>query len=65
MFKYQIELKEANSDEYTPLKSWARPFTDGTTLDETLDEGKINLSLTTPFWELLFMVGIKRKKRQF
>lgn len=47
MFKYTIELKTPNSTEWSPLKSWARPFTDGTTLDDTLDEGCINLSCTT------------------
>lgn len=43
MFKYTIELRKPNSTEWEPLKSWARPFTDGTTLDDTLDEGCINL----------------------
>lgn len=47
MFKYTIELRTPNSTEWSPLKSWARPFTDGTTLDDTLDEGCINLSCTT------------------
>lgn len=47
MFKYTIELRKPNSSEWEPLKSWARPFTDGTTLDDTLDEGCINLSCTT------------------
>jgi len=47
MFKYTIELRKPNSTEWEPLKSWARPFTDGTTLDDTLDEGCINLSCTT------------------
>lgn len=46
MYKYELTIKEANSDTYEPLRCWARPFTDGTTLDETLDEGQINLSLT-------------------
>lgn len=47
MFKYTIELRKPNSTEWEPLKNWARPFTDGTTLDDTLDEGCINLSCTT------------------
>lgn len=47
MYKYQIELQTPNSNVWSPLKSWARPFTDGTTLDDTLDEGCINLSCTT------------------
>lgn len=47
MIKYQIDLQQPNSTEWSPLKSWARPFTDGTTLDETLDEGCIRLSCTT------------------
>lgn len=66
MFQYSIEFKETNSNEWQPLRSWARPFTDGTTLDETLDEGRINLSLTTrseaipPF--SLLRINISEKK---
>lgn len=47
MFRYTIELKTPTATAWSPLKSWARPFTDGTTLDDTLDEGCINLSCTT------------------
>lgn len=46
MFGYVLELKKPNSSTWTQLKSWVRPFTDGTTLDDTLDEGCINLSCT-------------------
>lgn len=46
MYKYEIQFKKPNSPEWHNLTRWARPFTDGTTLDETLDEGKINLVCT-------------------
>lgn len=46
MFKYDVQFKKPNSAEWHNLTRWARPFTDGTTLDETLDEGKINLVCT-------------------
>lgn len=44
MFSYQIEIYENKA--WTPLKSWSRPFTDGTALDDTLDAGAITLSLS-------------------
>lgn len=42
MFQYKIELYE--NEQWNELDGWTRPFTDGTTLDDTLDAGKINLS---------------------
>lgn len=44
MFSYQIDLFE--NEIWTALKSWERPFTDGTALDDTLDAGTINVSCT-------------------
>lgn len=45
MFSYQIQLYE--NEKWQDLTSWARPFTDGTALDDSLDAGCINLSLST------------------
>ena len=45
MFSYQIQLYE--NQQWQDLTSWARPFTDGTSLDDSLDAGCINLSLST------------------
>lgn len=45
MFSYQIQLYE--NQKWQDLTSWARPFTDGTSLDDSLDAGCINLSLST------------------
>lgn len=45
MFSYQIQLYE--NKQWQDLTSWARPFTDGTALDDSLDAGCINLSLST------------------
>ena len=45
MFSYQIQLYE--NQQWQNLTSWARPFTDGTALDDSLDAGCINLSLST------------------
>lgn len=45
MFSYQIQLYE--NKQWQNLTSWARPFTDGTALDDSLDAGCINLSLST------------------
>ena len=45
MFSYQIQLYE--NKKWQDLTSWARPFTDGTALDDSLDAGCINLSLST------------------
>ena len=45
MFGYKIEANENN--QWTEVHGWVRPFTDGQTLDESLDSGKINLSFVT------------------
>lgn len=45
MFSYKIEANENN--QWTEVHGWVRPFTDGQTLDESLDSGKINLSYVT------------------
>ena len=45
MFSYQIQLYE--NQQWQDVTSWARPFTDGTSLDDSLDAGCINLSLST------------------
>lgn len=45
MFSYQIQLYE--NKQWQNFTSWARPFTDGTALDDSLDAGCINLSLST------------------
>lgn len=42
MFGYKIEANENN--QWTEVHGWVRPFTDGQTLDDSLDSGKINLS---------------------
>lgn len=42
MFKYEFAMYENN--QWITMKTWTRPFTDGTTLDETLDGGCFNLS---------------------
>lgn len=61
MFSYKIYLYE--NSKWTELKSWARPFTDGTSLDDTLDAGCINLSCTTrseaikPFIKLKIIIS--------
>lgn len=44
MFSYRIDLFE--NKIWTALKSWARPFTDGTALNDVLDAGTINVSCT-------------------
>ena len=45
MFSYKIEANENN--QWTEAHGWVRPFTDGQTLDESLDSGKVNLSFVT------------------
>lgn len=45
MFGYQIQLYE--NKQWQDLPDWSRPFTDGTSLDDTLDAGCINLSLSS------------------
>lgn len=44
MFGYQIQIYE--NKQWQDLPDWSRPFTDGTSLDDTLDAGCINLSLS-------------------
>lgn len=45
MFSYKIEANENN--QWAEVRRWVRPFTDGQTLDDSLDSGKINLSFVT------------------
>ena len=45
MFSYSIEAYENN--QWSNITGWVRPFTDGQTLDDSLDSGKINLSFVT------------------
>lgn len=45
MFGYKIEANENN--QWSNITGWVRPFTDGQTLDDSLDSGKINLSFVT------------------
>lgn len=44
MFSYQPQIFENN--QWQALSPWARPFTDGTALNDVLDAGCINLSLS-------------------
>lgn len=61
MFSYQIDLFE--NEIWTALKSWARPFTDGTALNDVLDAGTINVSCTKrskpikPFTKLRIIIS--------
>lgn len=61
MFSYNLSIFENRS--WQLLKSWSRPFTDGTTLDDTLDAGAITLSLSRrqepikPFTRLRIIVS--------
>lgn len=61
MFSYNLSIYENRS--WQLLKSWSRPFTDGTTLDDTLDAGAITLSLSRrqepikPFTRLRIIVS--------
>lgn len=45
MFGYKIEANENN--QWTEVHGWVRPFTDGQTLDDSLDSGKVTLSFVT------------------
>ena len=45
MFSYKIEANENN--QWTEVHRWVRSFTDGQTLDDSLDSGKINQSFVT------------------
>lgn len=69
MFSYRIEIYENKT--WTQLKSWSRPFTDGTALDDTLDAGAITLSLSDrqesikPFTKLRIIItddGIEKER---
>lgn len=46
MFTYEIKVNEKNRG-WTTLGNCVRPFTYGTTLDDTLDSGKINVKSAT------------------
>ena len=47
MFSYQPQIFENNL--WQALSPWARPFTDGTALNDVLDAGCINLSLSSRY----------------
>lgn len=47
MFSYQPQIFESN--QWQALSPWARPFTDGTALNDVLDAGCINLSLSSRY----------------
>lgn len=47
MFSYSVEIKERGDTAWTTLSGWAQPFTYGTTLDDSLDSGKIMISQST------------------
>lgn len=47
MFSYAVEIKERGDTAWSPLSGWAQPFTYGTTLDDSLDSGKIMISQST------------------
>ena len=47
MFSYQPQIYENN--QWQALSPWARPFTDGTALNDVLDAGCINLSLSSRY----------------
>lgn len=66
MFSYKIHLYENTT--WVSLQSWARPFTDGTRLDDTLDAGCINLKSTKrskaikPFTKLRIIISENGKE---
>lgn len=43
MFNFAFEIEK--NGVFEPLRGWVRPFTDGETLDESLDSGKFTLSM--------------------
>ena len=43
MITYTVEVYESGA--WAALKSWVLPFSDGASLDEGLDSGKLNLSM--------------------
>lgn len=47
MFSYSVEIKERGDTAWSPLSGWVQPFTYGTTLDDSLDSGKIMISQST------------------
>lgn len=47
MFSYRPQIFENN--QWQALSPWARPFTDGTALNDVLDAGCINLSLSSRY----------------
>ena len=47
MFSYSVEIKERGDTAWSSLSGWAQPFTYGTTLDDSLDSGKIMISQST------------------
>ena len=47
MFSYQPQIYENN--QWQALSPWTRPFTDGTALNDVLDAGCINLSLSSRY----------------
>ena len=47
MFSYQPQIYE--NAQWQALSPWARPFTDGTALNDILDAGCINLSLSSRY----------------
>ena len=47
MFSYQPQIYENN--QWQALSPWARPFTDGTALNDVLDAGCINMSLSSRY----------------
>lgn len=47
MFSYAVEIKERGDTAWHSLSGWVLPFTYGTTLDDSLDSGKIMISQST------------------
>ena len=47
MFSYAVEIKERGDTAWHSLSGWVQPFTYGTTLDDSLDSGKIMISQST------------------
>lgn len=47
MYQYLVQAKDKDSDPWQILHGWARPFTYGFALDDTLDSGKIVLPFST------------------
>lgn len=47
MFSYAVEIKERGDAAWHSLSGWVQPFTYGTTLDDSLDSGKIMISQST------------------